>query len=97
MVHASSSQMPATDAETFRASIDLRFEDTKERPSGKRGSMARIPSFKFWLSNRTVVAPDSGGSQKVRLYRFPLGGAAVDVLSGFAEPAGVTISKARSR
>jgi hypothetical protein len=48
----------------------------------------------FWIAGHTVIAPDSGGSGKVRFYRYPAGRSVRKVLSGFNSPAGAVVSGA---
>lgn len=53
--------------------------------------------FQFWIQPGTVIAPDSGGTQDVRFYRYPAGGSAKRALSGSLSPAGSTISEVKEQ
>jgi len=49
----------------------------------------------FWIQDATIIATTSGGS-KVRLWRYPKGDKATEVLSPFYGPWGITVSVAPS-
>ncbi len=52
--------------------------------------------IQFWIQGKRVIGPDAGLAQ-VEFYKYPAGGSPTKVITGFGEPVGATISKAKSK
>ena len=70
--------------------------------NGSAGTKIRTVSLKgsadviqFWIEGDKIVGPNIGSSPNVMWWKYPLAGNALKTITGFTEPVGVTVSRAR--
>lgn len=51
--------------------------------------------IQFWLDGKKIIGPNIGSSPNVMFWKYPKGGSALKTITGFTEPVGVTVSRAR--
>ncbi len=50
--------------------------------------------IQFWIAGKKIIGPNIGSSPNVMVWKYPKGRKAVETLTGFTEPVGVTVSRA---
>lgn len=51
--------------------------------------------IQFWLDGKKLIGPNIGSSPNVMFWKYPAGRSALKTITGFTEPVGVTVSRAR--
>jgi hypothetical protein len=51
--------------------------------------------IQFWLDGKKLIGPNIGSAPNVMFWKYPAGGSALKTITGFTEPVGVTVSRAR--
>ncbi len=51
--------------------------------------------IQFWIEGSTIIGPNIGSAPNVMWWKYPDAGSALKTITGFTEPVGVTVSRAR--